>query len=130
MQKPIKVEFVPRTVTASAETIARRADTVQRLDNLGHVDTASGDLNTTEMQWCARINGTEVAVLDFGVQKLDDGRVAISLVAVADTVSIGAASGSTPTEAERVETERRRLVVEGLEFAQAAASARPVGVLP
>lgn len=116
-----KVEFRQRAVPASAEKIAQRTDVVRRLDDLDYVDAVSGAVNTTEMQWCARIGDTEFVVLDFGVQKLDGGEVAISLVAVADVVSIGeSAAEADVADPATAEAERHRIVVNRLQFAENA----------
>jgi hypothetical protein len=97
MQDAIRVEFVPRTVPADDSTIAHRENVMQRMQNLGHIDPADGEVNATETGWSARINGTEFPVLDFSLQKLDDGKVAVSLVAIADSVQAGDPSLSTAT---------------------------------
>lgn len=122
MHNPIKVEFARRQFPASDETVARRVNTVERLDNMGHIDSDAGKVNTTETQWCARLGDTTVPVLDFSVQKLNDGRVAISLVAVVDAVSIGDPDGAepatSPTADEQAVEERLRMVVDRLTFAE------------
>lgn len=124
MQNSLRLEFVRCTVQASYETVARRTDTVQRLNNLGHIDGPSGEVNTTEAGWLARVNGlVEFAVLDFNLQQTDDGKVAVSLIAVADAVSIGLPPGgkspeAQPSEEQRRQDERRQLVTDRLEFAQ------------
>jgi hypothetical protein len=119
----MKVQFLARDVPASSGTVSRRADVVQRLDGLGHIDATAGEVNTTEKQWIARIGGTDLPVLDWSVQKLDDGMMAVSLVAVVDAVSAGdpgladdAASDVTDELARAAE--RQQMVVDRLEFAQ------------
>ncbi len=118
------IQFRERRVPASAETIARRSSAVERLDDMGLIDAADGEVNDTEAQWTARIGETEFAVLDFAVQKLDNGQISISLVALADAVSVGdpaaKAQAAVENEDRRAEADRHRMVVERLEFAQGA----------
>lgn len=124
MQKSLRLEFVPYTIQTSDETVARRTEVVQRLDDLGHIDGSSGEVNTTEVGWLARINGTtEFDVLDFSVQQTSDGKVAVSVAAIVDAVAIGIPAGgesseAEPTDEQRREGERRRLVTNRLQFAQ------------
>lgn len=124
MQNQVKVGFLSRRVQASDETIARRSSAVQQLENLGHLDAEVGELNTTEVRWFACIDGTELALLDFSVQKLDDGQVAVSLVAVVGAVSIGDPGPATDVLGDEASDDRRRLVVAGLEFAERATDPR------
>jgi hypothetical protein len=125
MHNHVKVEFLPSRIPASDDTIARRTEVGQGLDNLGHIDATAGDINTTEVRWVARIGGAEMEALDFSIQKLDDGRVAVSLVAVVDAVSIGDENAAVMTavpvdEEEDAEETRRRVVEERLAFADQA----------
>lgn len=127
MHNQVKVEFRHRTIPATDDTIARRADAVHRLDELGHIDAAAGDLNTTETQWYAHFNTTELLVLDFSVQKLATGEVAVSLVALVDAVSIGdipaTAEPDELTDADRAEDDRQRLAIDRLTFAEQVTTA-------
>lgn len=127
MNNPSRVEFVTRTVTATHETIARRRDVIQRLDDLDQVDASAGEVNTTDQEWVARIGGTEMPVLDWSVQKLDDGRVAVSLVAIVDAVAAGdlypevitAPLQNDDSDQDRSD-ERDRLIADRLNFAEQA----------
>ncbi len=120
MQNLPEIRFHRQVVTASEETIQRRADAVERLSNLGHIDGASGELNTTETRWTAQIGDTEFVVMDFAVQKGDDGQLSISLAALADKVSFGARepeAGAPLKDEERALADRHQLVVDRLTFA-------------
>jgi hypothetical protein len=127
MNSPVKVEFLTRTVPASDRTVAGRREVVQGLDELGHVEASVGEVNTTEREWIARIGGTDLPLLDWSVQKLDDGKVAVSLVAVVDAVTAGDPKltqtqpvGLDENDAEEHAEARNRMVMDRLEFAERA----------
>ncbi len=121
MQNLPEIKIRRRVVAASEQTIARRASVVERLDRMDHIDASTGELNTTETQWVAQIGDAEFVVLDFAVQKLDDGQVSISLVAIADKVSVGGQDVKpSPTEDEQAEDDRHQMVVDRLNFANQA----------
>ncbi len=117
------VKLTPRTVPATPDTIAKRENTAQRLDTLDQIDASAGSINEHEVRWYAELGGTEVPVLDFGVQKLDDGTAAVSLVLVADELTVGATGEQPASDAGQAEQERRYLVEERLLFANNAANA-------
>ncbi len=119
MHNPISVEFVPRAIPATADTVARRTEVASRLDDLGHLNAATGEVNATETQWHAIIGDAEIPLLDFDVQKLDNGQVAISIAAEVGAVSIGGKPG-TAHDAGSSDDTRRQLVTERLEFAERA----------
>nr|WP_221374405.1 hypothetical protein [Actinoplanes polyasparticus] len=89
MHNPVRVELVRAERPADHSTVADRVSTVQRLSELGHIDPAAGEVNTTELAgWLARINGVEVPVLDYAVSPSESG-VALNLVLPVDSLSIG-----------------------------------------
>ncbi len=119
-----KVEFHYRREPASPETIARRTRIAESLGELGHIDPAAGDIDPTEIRWYAHIGDTEIPVLEFAVQPLDDGQVALSISAIVDAVSIGNTKlGSSDTEeggGRLPDTDRRQMVIDRLTFAHNA----------
>jgi hypothetical protein len=120
----MRIEFLSRDVPASPRTVEHRAEVTQRLDDLGHIDAATGEINPTEKQWVALIGETEMPVLDWSVQKLDDGQIAVSLVAIVDGISAGdpdvVAKVQQQDEEQARSDERNRMVVDRLEFANRA----------
>ncbi len=120
MHNPITVEFISRTTPASNQAVAARADLTQHLDDLGHIDASTGEVNTRTTQWYARIGGTELALIEFSLQHLDDGKVAISLAAVVDRVQVGAVPDGPVAGGEPGDEERLRMVTDRLEFAERA----------
>jgi hypothetical protein len=142
MPNPVKVEFLTRITPASDDTMAQRRDVVRRLDDLNHLDASTGEVNTTTREWIARIGGVDVPLLDWSVQKLDDGKVAVSLVAVVDAVAAGdellaggVPQGSVEDDGKVRADERHQMVLDRLEFAhrqmgpEAAGYVRPASPL-
>ncbi|GAA0494751.1 hypothetical protein Ade02nite_19780 [Paractinoplanes deccanensis] len=82
---------------ADLATLADRADAVQRLDNLGHIDATAGELNTTSAGgWQARVNdGEPFPVHDFALSPSGDGGQAVlNLVLPVGALSVGAPSAT------------------------------------
>lgn len=119
MHNPITVEFRSRTVPADDATIAQRSDVVDRLGYAGHIEPDTGSVNTERTEWCAKIGDTELPLVDFAVQHLDDGRVAFTITAEVEAVSIGNPPDEDPTGDDSGD-EKRQLVEERLNFAQQA----------
>jgi hypothetical protein len=89
MHNPVRVELVRAQQPADDQTITDRVNTAQRLAELGHIDASTGEVNATVgAGWLARINGTEVPVLDYAVSPSETG-VALNLVLPVDSLQIG-----------------------------------------
>lgn len=90
MNNPVRVEIVPRTVEADDETRAHRAQTVQRLAELGQLDNPeSGQIGQTMQDgWVARINGAEVPVAVFAVEQDEGGQPVLLLQLRPDSLTI------------------------------------------
>jgi hypothetical protein len=93
---PIRLEIVPRTAEADPETIAYRADTVERLRDLGQLD-GTGEVSTTvtATTWSLRFGAVEIPLEAFEVRPPEEGgRSMVSVVIAADSVQVGAAADS------------------------------------
>jgi hypothetical protein len=103
----MRIEFTPVTVAADEKTLAHRADVVKRLDNLGHINAADGQINTSRtVAWQASIDGSVVLVDGFAIEQ-DGERVLLSLALSPDEISIRQAAtpqASVPTLAEKRES--------------------------
>lgn len=97
----LRVEITPVVVDADPETLNSRRNIVQRLENLGQLTAADGHINPkTTAGWQATVNGGGPILLEaYAVEPADDGRVLVSLVVPADTVSVGRSPASTPAPA-------------------------------
>lgn len=100
MDQQARVEIVPRMVAADDSTKVRRAETVQRLAELGQVDNpGAGSVGDTMQDgWLVRINGVEVPAVAYSVASPDQGAgpVLVSLAVEASSVSIGDPSAVIP----------------------------------
>lgn len=100
MPSHLKVEITPVMVGADEHTLTRRAAVAQRLDNLGHIDASTGEINTeTTAGWQATINGTTVPIDGYAAEP-DGNRVLLSLVLPVDALSIGCPPTTAPAPAE------------------------------
>lgn len=94
---PIRVEITPVVTNADEQTLAQRAEVVQRLENLGHLTAADGELNTEQtLGWQATVNGAVIPLEAFDVRPDDDGQVLVSLMIAADEVSVRRTPIATP----------------------------------
>lgn len=107
MQDELKVEIVPRTVTADDDTVAQRADTVHRLADLGQIDNVeAGELGaTTTDGWLARVGGIEFPVVAYAVEQAEDsGAPLVSLVLAPACISVDSRPGTDPGPAAAAAT--------------------------
>lgn len=90
MSDLVRVELVPVQAPVPEEALAKRAETVEKLGDLGLIDPAAGQVNDTTTGWVARINGVECTCLGYEIVPAPEGgRAVVSLVFEADAVSIG-----------------------------------------
>lgn len=89
MNSIVRVELVRRQVPADPATVEGRAALVDRMRNLGQLDTeADGQVCDTETAWFARIGGGEFPLVTHGMENVD-GRILVSLVVEADSLHVG-----------------------------------------
>lgn len=98
MDQYVRVELVRRTIPADEETLQRRADIVERMRSMGHLD--EGDegrvSETMDGGWVARIDGVEVPVVTYSVEPAAEGvKALVSLLVAADSVQVGDPSTGT-----------------------------------
>jgi hypothetical protein len=95
----VKVEITRRVVPADEATLARRAEVVERMRLLGHLD-ADAEGSVGELMdggWTAQINGVVFPVVTYGVEPGGEGSIAlVSLLIPASAVSI-VGHAATPT---------------------------------
>jgi hypothetical protein len=91
MEQHVRVELVPRMVPVDEVTQAERAETVQRLAELGQIDPSQGQIaDLMQDGWLARINGAEFPVSDYGVGPIEGSTQAlVSLLVPADSLQVG-----------------------------------------
>jgi hypothetical protein len=99
----VHIAITPVTAEADERTQAQRQDATDRLTNLGQINAAVGHVNTTQPAgWQVTINGVTVPVADFAVSPTDgEGRALVSLVVLADAVSVGRSPASVPAPTEK-----------------------------
>lgn len=91
------IELISRRVPIDDATLARRAETVQRLSNLALIKPDDGEIDETMQSWVARINGAEFPIADFGVAPAEDGTTPlVSLLLYADSVTVGEQEAESP----------------------------------
>jgi hypothetical protein len=97
MQEVVRVELVPLMVPAHPDVYATNRNTVERLGKLGQIDPSTGHIpDLMQRGWLARVNGTEVPVVAYGIEPADGGAQAlVSLVVAADSVQVGDPSVGT-----------------------------------
>jgi hypothetical protein len=94
-----RIEITPVVVEADPATQARRADVVQRLENLGQITASDGRMNPELIAgWQVTIDGATFPVDGYAVEP-ESGRVLVSLVVAADEVSVRRSPASTSAPA-------------------------------
>jgi hypothetical protein len=91
MEQHVRVELIPRMIPVDEATQAERAETVQRLAELGQIDPSQGQIaDLMQDGWLARINGAEFPVVTYGAQPAEVGaKTLVSLLVPADSLQVG-----------------------------------------
>lgn len=94
MSEQVRVELIPRMVPVDGDVYAERAETVQRMADLGQIDPSTGAIpDLMQDGWLARINGVEFPVVTYGVEPAEQGvKALVSLLVPADSLQVGGPS--------------------------------------